>query len=200
MPSISANAVPSTNGAILHRWFGSRRAAELVERVSITADTAVMTLNKKVPARSKVIMQSLKLVTAVGLAHSAASGTSVLCNSFALCQALPTTNATSATTTMVMITSPTGATSTNTSGASRSIPAGTAETSVTFAYGGQVNSALEHNTATSDWTLYMIPIASGESEEFNIQSGTDTDGHHFGTTGTVDVQVWYEDFETYASA
>ena len=190
---------PTTNGLLSGSYPERGKSKVLIERVSITASSAYMTLTKKLPSRCRVLMSSLKVVAAVGLAHSGASGTSVLGDTFALCNALMATDATSTTTTMVMARSATGATSTNTSGASRSIAAGTSETDAVFFAGEQLTAANAYNTASSEVTLYLIPMDTGGSEDFNLAT-TVTNGYHFGTTGTVDVQVWYDEFTTVASS
>jgi len=210
------SVAPTTTGTITYAWYNGRRAGRLNERVSITANAASMTLNKQLPARCRVLMTALKCVTAVGLAHSGNSGTSVLCDSFALCKSLPTTNATSNTVANVIVAaSATGATSTNTSGASRSISAGTADTSVTYSVPEQYSrfttgsagtavigsTGAFFNTATNALTLYLLPVDIDGTENFNQNpGGVATNGYVFGATGTVDVDLWFEEFVTNPTA
>lgn len=187
--------IPSTNGGRFESYPERGKRGVIIERASLTAGSSYYTIKTKLPSRCRVLMSSLKVLTAVGLAHSGASGTSVLCDTFALCNALPTTNATSATTTMVMAVSATGATSTATTGASRSITAGTNETDARSYAGEQLTAANAYNSASSEVTLYLVPMDTGGSEDFNIAT-TPTEGYNFGTTATVDVQVWYEELKT----
>jgi len=172
----------------------------LIERASITANSAYYTLSIKLPARCRVLMSSLKNVTAVGIGHSGASGTSVLCDTFALVNSLPDTTVSSTTTTMVMAVSATGATSANTSGGSRTVAAGTADTDAKYFAGEQLTAANAYNTTSNEVTLYLVPMDTGGSEDFHIIGGTPTNGYHFGATGTVDVQVWYDAYTTEAAA
>ncbi len=192
--------IPSTNGEVLGSFPERGRLKCVVERCSITANSAYYTVKAKIPARCRVLMSTLKVVAAVGLGHSGNSGTSVLNDTFALVNSLPNTTATSSTTTMVMAVSATGATSANTSGASRTISAGTADTDARAYAGEQLTAANAYNTATSEVTMYLVPMDTGGSEDFNIIGATPTNGYFFGSTGTVDVQVWVEDFPTMAAA
>jgi hypothetical protein len=173
----------------------------LTERVTFTAGSAYATLNGKLPARCRVMMTALKVVAAVTLGNSGASGTSVLCDTLALVNSLPDTTVSSTTTTMVMCVSAAGSTSTATATTgSRTIAAGTSDDDAKYAAGEQLTSANAYNTASTETTLYVVPMDTGGSEDFHIIGGTATNGYFVGNTGQVDVTVWYQSYTTLPAA
>lgn len=191
---------PSSEPEFSEGYPARGQMGRLTERVTLTAGSAYATLSGKLPARCRVMMTALKTVVAVGLAHSGNSGTSVLCDTYALVNSLPDTTATSATTTMVLAVSATGSTSTAVSGASRTIAAGTADTDAKYFAGEQLTAANAYNASSSEVTLYLVPMDTGGSEDFNIIGATATNGYNFGSAGQIDVTVWYQAYTTLASA
>lgn len=175
--------------------------ARLTERVTFTAGAAYATCTVKIPARCRVMMSALKIVSAVTLGCSGASGTSVLCDTLALVNSLPDTTVSSTTTTMVMCVSAAGSTSTATATTgSRTVAAGTADTDAKYAAGEQLTAANAYNTASTEVTLYIVPMDTGGSEDFHIIGGTPTNGYFVGNTGAVDVAVWVQAYTTLPAA
>lgn len=196
MPALT---IPSTDGGRFESYPERGRKGVIVERCVLTAGSSYFTLKTKLPARCRVLMNTLKIVAAVGLAHSGNSGTSVLCDTVALVNALPTTDGTNATTTGIVAVSATGATSSNTSGASRTVSAATGDLDARAYAGEQLTAANAYNTTSNEVSLYLIPLDTGGSEDFNVNT-TPTNGYNFGGGGTIDVEVWYEAYPTVKAA
>lgn len=197
---------PSTSGTITYAWYNGRRAGRLNERASISSGVGYHTLSKTIPARCRVMMVALKAVSAISLGASTATGTSAP-ESVALCKSLPTTNATSNTIANIVVGWIRGATAT--ASAATTISAGTGDTSVTYSVPeqftrfttGSAGTAVIgatgsfFNTATSDLNLYLVPMRGTGSENFELTSVA-TNSFHFAATGTIDVDVWFEEFKT----
>lgn len=192
-----STATPPTTGEYAPGWYGNRKCREIRQRVQITSNAAYATISPKLPGRCKVLWAQLRVISAVGLGHSGNSGTSVLGDTFALCNSLPTTNDTSTTTTMVMLVSGSGATSTATSGSSRTISANTGESGVTAGAPELLNTGAVSYTGSSETTLYLVPLDNGGATDFSVQATTPTNGQYF-ATGEIDVQVFFEEYETNA--
>lgn len=203
----ASTVVPTTNGTVTYAWYNGRRAGRINERASITSGTSYYTMNKTLPARCRVLMTALKAVSAIVLNSSTATGTSAP-ESVALCKSLPTTNATSSTISNIVLGWIRGATGTASNNAA--ISAGTADTSVSYSTpeqfaacktsvggsavaGAGVGAGL-YNTATSDLTLYLVPMRGTGTENFEI-TAVATNSFHFGATGTIDVDVWFEEYK-----
>ena len=203
---------PTTSGVVTYSWYNGRRAGRLNERASITSGVSYHTLNKTIPARCRVLMTALKAVSAITLNSSTATGTSAP-ESVALCKSLPTTNATSSTLNNIVIGWIRGATGTASNNAA--ISAGTADTSVYYSVpeqfaacktsvggsavaGAGIGAGL-YNTATSALTLYLVPMRGTGTENFEITSVA-TNSFHFGATGTIDVDIWFEEYLTNATS
>lgn len=201
---------PSTSGTVTYAWYNGRRAGRLNERASITSGSSYYTLQRTIPARCRVLMTALKAVSAISLGASTATGTSAP-ESVALCKSLPTTNATSATIANIVVGWIRG--STATASAQTTISAGTADTSVTYSVPEQFTrfttgssgtavigaTGSFFNTATSDLTLYLVPMRGTGSENFEM-TAVATNSFHFAATGTIDVDVWFEEFKTNATS
>lgn len=197
---------PNTSGTITYAWYNGRRAGRINERASITSGVSSYTLQRGIPARCRVLMVALKAVSAVVLNSSTATGTSAP-ESVALCKSLPTTNATSATIANIVIGWIRGATGTASNNAA--ISAGTGDTSVQYSVPEQFTrfttgssgtavigaTGAFFNTATSDLSLYLVPMRGTGSENFEITAAA-TNSFHFGATATIDVDVWFEEFKT----
>jgi hypothetical protein len=199
-------AAPTTSGTVTYAWYNGRRAGRINERCSITSGTSSYTLQKTLPSRCRVMMTALKAVSAIVLNSSTATGTSAP-ESVALCKSLPTTNATSSTVNNIVLGWIRGATGTASNNAA--IAAGTGFTSVSYstpemfaacktsvggsAVAGAGIGAGPYNTATSDLNLYLVPMRGTGTENFEITSVA-TNSFHFGATGTIDVDVWFEEY------
>ena len=197
---------PTTSGTTTYAWYNGRRAGRINERASLTSGSSYYTLQKTLPARCRVLMTALKAVSNISLGSSTATGTSAP-ESVALCKSLPTTNATSNTIANIVIGWIRGATAT--ASAATIISAGTGDTSVSYSVPEQFTrfttgssgtavigaTGSFFNTATSDLSLYLVPMRGTGSENFEITAAA-TNSFHFAATGTIDVDVWFEEYKT----
>lgn len=166
----TALGVPTTAGAKTAEFPGRSVPIELYERVDISADSAYATLNVTLPPRCRLEWVQFKNQSAVSVDSPA--GTANVADQFALCNALPATGTTTATTMII------GVSSALTADAEKNIhPANVID-----------------NTTTSEVTLYLVPVDNGGAVDFYNHT-TATSGYYFDATANVDVSIWVTQFD-----
>lgn len=220
MPLVSIP--PTTSGVTLQSYPERGKRKVLIERCSLTADTTFYALQQTLPARHSLLCVSIKTVTAVTIENggSTNTGTSVLCERLALIKNIPASGTSTTKNGVIIGVSNPGPTQAGTN--QIIIAAGTADTSVAMNFYeiitntnvGGTSSAFDA-TSSSALSLFLLPIDGGTATTFigmtaasevfnmgtNVATGAAaTSGYNIASTGTVDVQVWYDDFTTVASS
>lgn len=195
---MGALVIPHVSGGTLtYEELGAgRRQGHIRERVSITADSTHALLTRRLPEGARVVWASLKNVTAVAVQFDSGSTTTTVgTGGYALAIASGsaiTSLSTSATTDFIL----------------RS--ATTAATAGTFAIdsgnrGVEKNNAARENLTdprdTTDASNYiflapaLFTTATGGIYTFHPNTSTPASGYNFSAAATVDIDLWFEEFE-----
>lgn len=222
--------LPTTSGTVVESYPERGKRKVIIERCSLTADTAFFQLQSTLPARHQLIATSIKTVSAVTIENggSTNTGTSVLCERLALCKGtaaatIPVAASGTSTTKNGIIIGVTAPGPTQAGTNQIIIAAATSDTNVAMNFYeiitntnvGGTSSAFDA-TSTAALTLFLVPIDGGTAtsfigmtaatEVFNLGTNVTsvvaaaTNGYNIASTGTVDVQIWYDDLTTVASA
>jgi hypothetical protein len=168
------------------KWYGRRKARQILQKVVLSADSAYATLVTKLPASHRRVWAQLHNGQTLAINAADTTGATTVVMSYVLTDVAPTSLTTNATTDILF------------QGSSSAAGLAGSVTANSKTRGQPANAAKEYNTSTSEQTLYLVPYAAttaaSTAARYNVNTTAATSGYHFDSTCDVYVSLYIEEF------